>query len=97
MQLLEFKQPCVVNLGDNRSILAYGQGTYKAKAVLGDGNKNISLQDVLYLPDLKRNLLSVLAMVRLSKLKTKFKTVSSWRTTRKTVHFENCGALYECC
>ncbi|XP_046845591.1 uncharacterized protein LOC124439411 [Xenia sp. Carnegie-2017] len=44
---VEFKQPCLVNLGDNRSILAYGKGTYKVKAILGDGNKNISLQDVI--------------------------------------------------
>ena len=34
---VEFKQPCTVNLGDNRTILAYGKGTYRILADL-DGN-----------------------------------------------------------
>lgn len=62
---VEFKQPCTVNLGDNRSILAYGKGTYRIVADLGDRVQNISLRDVLYLPDLEKNLLSVRAMVKL--------------------------------
>ena len=62
---VEFKQPCIVNLGDNRSILAYGKGTYRIVADLGDHVQNISLRDVLYLPDLENNLLSVRAMVKL--------------------------------
>ena len=60
----EFKKPCVVNLGDNRSILAYGKGTYHVKAAVGDHTQNLSLQEVLYLPELEKNLLSVHAMVR---------------------------------
>ena len=60
-----FKQPCAVNLGDNRSILAYGKGTYHIVADHGDRVQNISLRDVLYLPELEKNLLSVRAMVKL--------------------------------
>ena len=62
---VEFKQPSIVNLGDNRSILAYGKGTYRIKAVVDDHIQNISLRDVLYLPDLDKNLLSVRAMIKL--------------------------------
>ncbi len=62
---VEFKEPCIVNLGDNRSILAYGKGTYCIVADLGDRVQNISLRDVFYLPDLEKNLLSVRAMVKL--------------------------------
>ena len=62
---VEFKQPCTVNLGDDRSISAYGKGTYRIVADLGDRVQNISLRDVLYLPDLEKNLLSVRAMVKL--------------------------------
>ena len=60
----EFKKPCIVNLGDNRSILAYGKGTYHVKAAVDDHTQNLSLQEVLYLPELEKNLLSVHAMVR---------------------------------
>ena len=56
---VEFKQPCVVNLGDNRSILAYGKGTYHVTAELDGHVQPISLRDVLYLPELDKNLLSV--------------------------------------
>ncbi|XP_046861886.1 uncharacterized protein LOC124455240 [Xenia sp. Carnegie-2017] len=59
-----FKQPSVVNLGDNRSILAYGKGTYHLKAILDDHVQNISLRNVLYLPELDKNLLSVYAMIK---------------------------------
>ena len=44
---VEFKQPSIVNLGDNRSILAYGKGTYRIKAVVDNYIQNISLRDVL--------------------------------------------------
>ena len=62
---VEFKQLCTVNLGDNRSILAYGKGTYRIVANLGDQVQNIGLHDVLYLPELEKNLLSVQAMTKL--------------------------------
>ena len=55
-----FEQPCKVNLGDNRSILAYGKGTYNLVADLNGHNQNIGLREVLFIPDLGKNLLSVL-------------------------------------
>ena len=62
---IEFKQPFVVNLGDNRSIFSYGEGTYHIKAVVNGKLQKIALRDVLYLPELDKNLLSVRAMVKL--------------------------------
>ena len=62
---VEFKKPTVVNLGDNRSILAHGKGTYRVTAVVDDKLQKIALRDVLYLPELDKNLLSVHAMIKL--------------------------------
>ena len=62
---VEFKQPCIVNLGDNGKIFACGKGTYRLVADLEDGTQHIALHDVLYLPDLDKNLLSVRAMTKL--------------------------------
>ena len=65
LEYVEFKQPCVVNLGDSRTILAYGKGTYHITADVNGHTQSISLHDVLYLPDLEKNLLSVRGMTRL--------------------------------
>ena len=62
---IEFKQPCKVNLGDNRTILAYGKGTFSLVADLNGRSQDIGLREVLFLPELEKNLLSVRAMVRL--------------------------------
>ena len=63
---VEFKQPRKVNLGDDRTIHALGKGTYNLVADLGNGStQNIALKEVLYLPDLKKNLLSGQAMAKL--------------------------------
>ena len=62
---MEFKTPCKVNLGDNRVILAYGKGTYRLSTELNGSSQKIALKNVLYLPELKRNLLSVQAMTKL--------------------------------
>ena len=63
---VEFKQPCKVNLGDDRTIVAFGKGTYNLVADLGNGStQNVALKEVLYLPDLKKNLLSAQAMAQL--------------------------------
>ena len=62
---VKFEKPTVVNLGDNRSILAYGKGTYRITAVVDDKLQKIALRDVLYLPELDKNLLSVHAMIKL--------------------------------
>ena len=65
---VEFKQPSVVNLGDNRSILAYIKETCRVKAVVDGKLEKIALRDVLYLPELHKNLLSVRAMILCARL-----------------------------
>ena len=67
---VEFKKPCDVNLGDNRTILAHGKGNYNIIVDLDGCTQNISLKEVLYLPDLGKNLLLVRAMVKLGALVT---------------------------
>ena len=62
---VEFKNHAIINLSDNRQILAYGKGTYRTIADLGDGIQHIALKDVLFVPDLEKNLLSVRAMTKL--------------------------------
>ena len=47
-----FNQPCVVNLGDGRTIQAYGKGTSRISADVGGHTQPISLCTVLDLPDL---------------------------------------------
>ena len=64
-EYVEFKRPCKVNLGDDRVILAYGKGTYRLTTDLNRSSQKIALKNVLYLPELKRNLLSVQAMSKL--------------------------------
>ena len=68
-QHMTFEKDClsdyVVNLGDNRSILAYGKRNYRIKAVVDDHIQPLCLRDVLYLPELEKNLLSVCAMIKL--------------------------------
>ena len=61
---VEFKEPSVVNLGDNRFILAYGKGTYRVKAVVCGKLQKIALHDVLYVSKLDKSLLSVCVMVK---------------------------------
>ena len=62
---VEFKQPCIFNLEDNRSILAYGKGTYHVTAELDGCVQPISLGNVLYLPELDKNFPSVRARANL--------------------------------
>ena len=61
---VEFKKPCEVNLGDNRTILAHGKGNYNIIVDLDGCIK------ILYFPDLGKNLLLVRAMVKLRALVT---------------------------
>ena len=62
---VDFKKPCIVNLGDDRTISAYGKGSYNILADINGRTQNISLREVLYLPELGKNLLSIRAMTRL--------------------------------
>lgn len=45
---VEFKQPCVMNLEENLSILAYGKGNYRIKAVVDDHIKPLSLRCIVF-------------------------------------------------
>ena len=62
---VEFKKPCKVNLRDDRVIFAYGKSTYRLCTNLKGTSQRIALKNVLYLPDLKRNLLSAQAIIKL--------------------------------
>ena len=61
---MEFKKPCNVNLGDNRSILAYRKGTY-VKADLENHTQKLSLQEVLCLSELENVVVKRGATVKL--------------------------------
>ena len=59
-----FLTPETVRLGDNREVKAYGKGTIVLKVnALGKWN-NASLTDVLFVPNLAKNLFSVSAATR---------------------------------
>ena len=90
---VEFRQPSVVNLGENRSIL--GKHTYHVKAVVKDQVHRIALRDVLYLLELDKNLLSVRAMVKLGALISfEGDTCKVTRNSKLLAVGEICGKLY---
>ena len=92
---VEFKKPWEVNLGDNRTILAYGKGNYDIIADLDGCIQNISLKEVLYLPDLGKNLLPVRAMVKLGPLVTFEGDICKATRNSKLLGIgETCGKLY---
>ena len=64
-EYVEFKQPAAITLGDNGVIYAYGKGTYHLITDVNGHAQNIALKNVLYLPHLGKNLLSVRAMTSL--------------------------------
>ena len=65
---VKFQNPYIVNLGDNRKIFAYGKGNCHIESDLGTKTQRLVLKDVLYLPDLEKNLLPVRAMAKLEAL-----------------------------
>ena len=92
---VEFKQPCTVNLGDNHTILAYGKGSYSLVADLDGHTQNIGLQEVLYLPDLEKNLLSVHAMAKFgASVEFAGKQCRIMRNSKLLAIGEMCGKLY---
>ena len=52
-------KPINIILGDNHTILATGQGQIVVSSNMGNKHSHIILQDVLYMPDMSRNLLLV--------------------------------------
>ena len=90
-----FEQPCKVNLGDNRSSLAYGKGTYNLVADLNSHNQNIVLREVLFIPDLGKNVLSVRVMVKLgASVGFKGDLCKVTRNSKLLAMGERCGKLY---
>ena len=65
---VEFKNPATVSMGDDHVILAHGKGVYRLKAYIDGCEQSIALQNVWYLPELGKNLLSVKAMIDLGAL-----------------------------
>ena len=57
-EYVEFMRLCRVNLGDNRVILAYGEGTYHLCTDLNVFSQKIALKNVLYLPKLEELVVS---------------------------------------
>eukprot|EP00794_Sanderia_malayensis_P016556 gene16556-biopygen13988 len=60
---ITFKTPIQVKLADNNQVLAYGKGDLRFPVFDGSKRYNIFLQDVLYVPRIKRQLLSIPTMV----------------------------------
>ena len=65
---VEYKSLSVIKLSENRQILAYGKDIYHTVADLGDGTQCTALKDVLFVPNLEKNLLPVRAMTKLGAL-----------------------------
>ena len=60
----DFPIPEKVYLGDNRTVEAHGKGTVWLKVKSVDGYKPAELSDVLYVPNLAKNLFSVSAVTK---------------------------------
>ena len=61
---VEFATPEKVRLGDNRVIEALGKGSVWVQVKVEENYKRAKLQDVLYVPDLAKNLFSVSAVTK---------------------------------
>eukprot|EP00795_Rhopilema_esculentum_P015740 gene15740-biopygen5155 len=60
----EFAVPEKVRLGDNRVVLAQGTGSVWVKVKVKGKWKPVELAEVLFVPDLAKNLLSISAIVK---------------------------------
>ena len=65
---VEFKHPTTVSMGDDHVIFAHGKGTYRLQTDIDGCIQAVALQNVWYLPELGKNLLSVKAMTDLGAL-----------------------------
>ena len=61
----EFHEPMEIHLGDNTIIFAYGEGQVKLKCIDGSDTIILVLHNVLYVPKLTKNLISVPAMTQM--------------------------------
>ena len=62
----KYEEPSKIFLGDNTIIKAYGEGIVKLECYDGEENVTLNLHRVLYVPDIKKNLLSVPAMTQMN-------------------------------
>lgn len=61
----KYEKPSKIYLGDNRVIKAYGEGKVKIECHDGTENITLNLHKVLFVPEIKKNLLSVPAMTQM--------------------------------
>ena len=62
---IKYEQPSKVYLGNNRVIKAYGEGKVKLQCYDESGIVTLILNNVLYVPEISKNLLSVSAMTQM--------------------------------
>ena len=65
VDFMKYEQPSKIYLGDNRVIEAYGQGKVRLSCYDESDAVQLTLNKVLYVPDLSKNLLSVSAMTQM--------------------------------
>ena len=64
LDYVELAKPVLIRLGDNRTIKAFGKGVVTVNIQTDVDIFDLQLCDVLYVPDIKRNLVSVAAITR---------------------------------
>ena len=57
----EFKSPCIIKAAGKETLKTLGKGTIKVVSTINNKDKILSLTDVWYIPDISKNLFSVLA------------------------------------
>ena len=80
-----FKKPVAISLGGDGIIQAYGKGTCHIVTDVNGKSQRISLNNILYLPELGKNLLSVRAMAILG-------SVIQFESDKRTIQ-RNCKVL----
>ena len=60
----EFSSPVAINLADNSAIYAHGSGDAQLIVIDGNISRNIVLNNVLYVPDIKKKLVSIPAIIK---------------------------------
>ena len=65
VDFIKYEQSSKIYLGDNRVIEAYGQGKVRLSCYDESDAVQLTLNKVLYVPDLSKNLLSLSAMTQM--------------------------------
>ncbi|CAB3988289.1 Retrovirus-related Pol poly from transposon TNT 1-94 [Paramuricea clavata] len=61
----KYEEPSKIYLGDNRVVKAYGEGKVNLECNDGADNITLNLHKILFVPEIKKNLLSVPAMTQM--------------------------------